>query len=155
MHSQLFCSLNDKDLQGNGRFRGIPAVSWKQYSGPEFFRCLPVKLLFFPVGRGRKSTDNSGPEYCFRFPSIPQLSCWNRWFFLSFPEDGITFLEEIPGVDDRVNENIPKDHLHIMKHSCITPCYIISSILKIFSMNPFFLLLFFPTSSHPKSPNAF
>jgi hypothetical protein len=60
------------------------------------------KIPVLPVGNGQKLPDNqrsSGPEYCFRFPSIsgafpsetvlfPELS--GR--FLSFPEDKTTVL---------------------------------------------------------------
>jgi hypothetical protein len=84
-------------LLGNGRFRGIPVISWKQYSGRKFFGFFPMisgQFLSESTEIWQESTEKNPkiflPEYCFHVAAIsgaflqdtltfPHLSCRIRW----------------------------------------------------------------------------
>jgi hypothetical protein len=78
---------------GNGRFRVIPLILWKQYSDRKFVGFSPMisgRFLAKNTGSWQESTgknlDRFRPEYCFHVPAIsgvflqdtltfPHLSC--------------------------------------------------------------------------------
>ncbi len=79
------------ERQGNSRFRGIPAISCKKYSGPKFFgfssafQPSSCSSLWDTAGSRRIVPRSSKPEYCFQFSSISLR-------FRSFPEVEIILL---------------------------------------------------------------
>ncbi|CAM4989334.1 unnamed protein product, partial [Rotaria socialis] len=65
---------------GNGRFRVVPLILWKQYSGWKFFAFFPVisdQFLPESTGTWQESTGKVQPyfrpKYCLHIPEISQV----------------------------------------------------------------------------------
>jgi hypothetical protein len=77
---------------GNGRFRVIPVILWKQYSGRKVFGFFQmISGRFLPESRGSwqestgKNLDNFWPEYCFHVPAISGVFLQETMTFLQDP----------------------------------------------------------------------
>ena len=74
--------------QGNGRFRGLPGILWKQYSCLKIFWILSGNFRPFPDGKNRKGPQFigknpkiSGREYCFHLPVISRFFLQDTMIF--------------------------------------------------------------------------
>jgi hypothetical protein len=83
--------VNDVRRETAGLQRKILG-SWKQYSGREFLGFFPMdsdNFQCFPRRSFRKSSENSGREYCFHVPDISRVVLQDPETFLQDPVAGM------------------------------------------------------------------